>query len=237
MPSLAVFDFDRTVVLDDSDATLINKLKENQPPPEWEGSNKDWTPYMNDVFEHAFTAGMSQEEILSCIGSMRPTPGIEHLITSLANEGWDILVLTDANTVFVNHWFKVHGLLDCITSIVTNRAFFEHGRLFIEPCMHQVACPRCPTNLCKSLALAQWLAKNSYERIVYTGDGRNDYCPSTNLPFNSIVFPRRGFPLDDLTKKTLATSSPQVKAKVVPWDDCYQIVQELFPAKSPAIPS
>lgn len=49
MACLAVFDFDRTVVLDDSDATIINKLKENKPPPEWENSNKDWTPYMSDV--------------------------------------------------------------------------------------------------------------------------------------------------------------------------------------------
>ncbi|CAB3224507.1 unnamed protein product [Arctia plantaginis] len=237
MPCLAIFDFDRTVVLDDSDATIINKLKENKPPPEWEGSNKDWTPYMSDVFEHAFTSGFSQDEILSAIATMRATPGVEQLITTLAAEGWDVIILTDANSVFVQHWLKVHGLLDSVTSIITNRAFFEDGRLFIEPCMRQTACSRCPTNLCKSLALAQWCAKHNYDRIVYTGDGRNDYCPSTNLPATATVFPRRGYPLDDLIKKTMATDAPQVKAKVVPWDDCYRVLQELFPGKAPAVPS
>lgn len=49
MASLAVFDFDRTIVDDDSDATIINRLREKQPPPEWEASNYDWTPYMSDV--------------------------------------------------------------------------------------------------------------------------------------------------------------------------------------------
>ncbi|KAI5634303.1 putative phosphatase domain-containing protein [Phthorimaea operculella] len=215
MACLAVFDFDKTIVDDDSDATIINKLKETKPPPEWDSTNRDWTPYMSNVFEHAFTAGLSQEDILDAIGGMRPTPGVEQLISRLSAEGWDVLVLTDANSVFVNHWLKVHGLQDAVTSVITNRAFWRDGRLFIEPCMHQSACARCPTNLCKSLALAQWCAKRpAYFRIVYSGDGRNDYCPAANLPANAVVFPRRGYPLDELVKKTLASPNPQVQAKV-----------------------
>lgn len=49
MASVAFFDFDRTIVDDDSDATIINKLREKKPPPDWESSNHDWTPYMSDV--------------------------------------------------------------------------------------------------------------------------------------------------------------------------------------------
>lgn len=49
MASLAVFDFDRTIVDADSDATIINRLREKKPPPEWESGNHDWTPYMSDV--------------------------------------------------------------------------------------------------------------------------------------------------------------------------------------------
>ncbi|XP_037299201.1 probable phosphatase phospho1 [Manduca sexta] len=236
MASLAVFDFDRTVVDGDSDATIINRLREKQPPPEWEASNYDWTPYMSDVFEHAYSAGLSQADILDSIASMRPTPGLEELIKTLAAAGWDVLILTDANTVFVNHWLKVHGLLEHVTSVVTNRAFWQNGRLFIEPHMHQTACPRCPSNLCKSLALAQWCAQRPpYSNVFYAGDGRNDFCPATSLPPHATVFPRRGYPLDDLIKKTLASPNPQIKAKVVPWDDCYRILQETFPGKTNSI--
>lgn len=236
MASLAVFDFDRTIVDDDSDATIINRLREKQPPPEWEAGNYDWTPYMSNVFEHAYSSGLSQEDILSCIGSMRPTPGIEDLVRKLAGDGWDILVLTDANSVFVNHWLKVHGLQEYVTSVVTNRAFWQNGRLLIEPCMAQTGCPRCPNNLCKSIALAQWCARNSpYARIIYTGDGKNDFCPATNLPPHATVFPRRGYPMDKLIRQTLASPTPQVKARVVPWDDCYRISQEVFPDKGKQI--
>ncbi|CAG9106525.1 unnamed protein product [Plutella xylostella] len=352
MPSLAVFDFDRTVVDDDSDATIIRRLKERQPPPEWDSTNHDWTPYMSDVFEHAFSAGLSQEDILASIACMRATPGLPELFTRLAAEGWDILLLTDANTVFVKHWLKTHELDHCITSIITNGAFFESGRLHIEPCMRQAACARCPANLCKALALHTWckiadfrsdlfswfsfdihnrseaamsgrlhiepcmrqaacarcpanlckalalhtwcksgrlhiepcmrqaacarcpanlckalalhtwcksgrlhiepcmrqaacarcpanLCKalalhtwckdRQYDRIVYSGDGRNDFCPATTLPASSTVFARRGYPLDDLIRASLASPTPQVKAKVVYWDDCYRIIEELFP--------
>ncbi|KAG7298354.1 hypothetical protein JYU34_017969 [Plutella xylostella] len=229
MPSLAVFDFDRTVVDDDSDATIIRRLKERQPPPEWDSTNHDWTPYMSDVFEHAFSAGLSQEDILASIACMRATPGLPELFTKLAANGWDILLLTDANTVFVKHWLKTHELDHCITSIITNGAFFESGRLHIEPCMRQAACARCPANLCKALALHTWCKDRQYDRIVYSGDGRNDFCPATTLPASSTVFARRGYPLDDLIRATLASPTPQVKAKVVYWDDCHRIIEELFP--------
>ncbi|RVE43096.1 hypothetical protein evm_012270 [Chilo suppressalis] len=140
------------------------------------------------VFEHAYSAGMHPDDILDSIASMQPTPGMSRLLESLAAAGWDILLLTDANTVFVNHWLKTHGFEDIVTEVVTNRAFWERGRLFIEPCMHQQACNKCPTNLCKSIALAQFCASRDYSRIVYAGDGRNDYCPTTNLPANVSIF-------------------------------------------------
>lgn len=229
MASVAFFDFDRTIVDDDSDATIINKLREKKPPPDWESSNHDWTPYMSDVFEHAYSAGLSEEDILSCIASMKPNLGVQQLIRTLSQQGWEIVVITDANSVFVNHWLTEHGLLQYITNVITNRAFWRHSRLYIEPYMKQTSCPRCPKNLCKSEALRRWCSEMPARRIVYVGDGRNDYCPATSLPPHATVFPRRGYPLDDLVKKTLSSPNPQVKAKVIPWDNCYRILQELYP--------
>ncbi|XP_023937729.2 phosphoethanolamine/phosphocholine phosphatase [Bicyclus anynana] len=227
--SLAVFDFDRTIVEDDSDATIINRLREKKPPPEWEAGSHDWTPYMSDVFEHAYSAGFHPSDILESIASMRPTPGILELLHTLAEKGWDVLVLTDANSVFVNHWLKTHGVLEAVTDVVTNRAFWRNDRLYIEPCMRQSACARCPSNLCKSLALARWSSARRHATVAYAGDGRNDYCPATALPPHAVVFPRRGFPMHDLIKKTLSSPTPQVRCRVVPWDTAVDIARELFP--------
>ncbi|RVE46678.1 hypothetical protein evm_008690 [Chilo suppressalis] len=91
------------------------------------------------------------------------------------------------------------------------------------------SCNKCPTNLCKSIALAQFCASRDYSRIVTLGTEGMTIARQTNLPANGVVFPRRGYPLHDLIKKTLASPNPQVKAKVVPWEHCDAILQEIFP--------
>ncbi|XP_041968502.1 pyridoxal phosphate phosphatase PHOSPHO2-like isoform X2 [Aricia agestis] len=233
MASLAVFDFDRTVVHEDSDATIIERLRRKQP--EWESDNQDWTPYMSDVFEHAYSAGFHPSDILDSIASMRPNPGMVELITTLAKKGWKVILLTDANSVFVNHWLKTHDLENAITTVITNRAFWQNGRLYIEPCMRQNVCPKCPSNLCKSLALEKWCGQKKYDNIIYCGDGRNDFCPAVNLPENAVIFPRKGYTMDNLIKKDAASPNPQMKAKVVPWVDGFRILQEVFPENSKLI--
>lgn len=230
--SLIIFDFDRTIVDADSDATLIDKLREKQPPPEWEAGNHDWTPYMSDVFEHAYSAGLSRDDILQCIGCMRPTPGVKELIAVCAEEGWHIVIISDANTVFVEHWLKVNGLRDCITEIITNPAHWAGDKLLIKPYMHQTACARCPPNLCKKSALLQWTSKAKYEKYVYCGDGRNDFCPVTVLPDHAIVCPRMGYPLHDLLKKDSSSSTPLVKANIVPWVHLTTVLDTLYPGRT-----
>ncbi|PZC73124.1 hypothetical protein B5X24_HaOG209982 [Helicoverpa armigera] len=157
------------------------------------------------VFEHAYSAGLSRDDILQCIGCMRPTPGVKELIAACAEEGWHIVIISDANTVFVEHWLKVNGL--------------------------RTACARCPPNLCKKSALLQWTSKAKYEKYVYCGDGRNDFCPVTVLPEHAIVCPRMGYPLHDLLKKDSSSSTPLVKAKILPWVHLTTVLDTLYPGR------
>lgn len=231
MRCLAIFDFDKTIIDDDSDATIIRKLRDRRTQPHREHGSKEWTPYMSNVFEYAHAAGLSQEEILSSIASMKPTAGMVELITWLSTTGWDILVITDANSVFVHHWLKTHHLEDKITSVITNRAFFENGRLYIEPCMTQNTCGYCPSNLCKSLALVNWShTREPYDLLIYTGDGKNDFCPSANLSEESIVFPRKDYVLHRKIQKAMMAPSTELKCKIVPWEDGFHILHTLMTA-------
>jgi phosphoserine phosphatase len=52
---------------------------------------------------------MHPDDILSSIASMEPTSGMDQLLNTLGAKGWDILLITDANTVFVKHWLKMRG--------------------------------------------------------------------------------------------------------------------------------
>lgn len=73
---LFAFDFDHTVVNDNSD-TFIQTLVKSPLPDEIEnfcdGSN--WTEYMNKVFQFLHEQGVTIPDICRCIHKMEPTPG------------------------------------------------------------------------------------------------------------------------------------------------------------------
>lgn len=94
------------------------------------------------------------------------------------------------------------GLADppLFTEIVTNPAHWEPNGLLrltrrIPPDGPQHSCRvGCSANMCKGDeldAFQQRHADRKYERIVYVGDGGNDFCPIQRLGPNDVAFVRR----------------------------------------------
>ena len=139
----------------------------------------------------------------------------------LAAAGADVLVVSDANTVFIEEVLHLHGLADCVAGVHTNPAAYEAGTgaLRVEP-YHSHSCTAgCPPNLCKP-----------YSAIAYAGDGGGDLCPCLHLlqgqPPAAVaevrVFARTSYPggqpcrlWADLAAAELA---PAARARVEPWD-------------------
>lgn len=69
----------------------------------------------------------------------------------------------------------------------------------------------------------------TYARVIYIGDGHNDFCPSTRLhpSFGDLVFVRRGFSLEKRINKQVSEGSPGIVAKWEFWDS-YEELAELF---------
>lgn len=82
-------------------------------------------------------------------------------------------------------------------------------------------CPLCPHNLCKGMELERMKATKGscVERIIYVGDGGNDYCPILHLGTDDFALVRQGFPLERLIKE-----ANEVRATVMYWANH----QELF---------
>lgn len=55
-----------------------------------------------------------------------------------------------------------------------------------------------------------------FSRVMYVGDGQNDFCPTLRLSANDYVFPRTKFSLERVIKQDQSTDC-KVKATVVPW--------------------
>jgi pyridoxal phosphate phosphatase PHOSPHO2 len=66
--------------------------------------------------------------------------------------------------------------------------------------------------------------KNYIDKVVYVGDGENDYCPALSLNYNDVLFPREKW---GLHKKIEEGSKEDLKCRMVLWSSGEVIKQEL----------
>ena len=171
----------------------------------------------------------------------------------------EAFILSDANSVFISEILSENG---CSSSpfkhgnVFTNPAAFdESGALRVKP-YHAAppGCPLCPDNLCKGAVLEKLLMAGRYRRLVYVGDGGNDFCPSCRTGPSDVILARRSYPDGRpgrlLAKLQRAASSeqqqqqqqqqqrngtdgppppvPLVAGRVVPWDSAPELAGRIL---------
>ena len=102
--------------------------------------------------------------------------------------------------------------------MVTNPANWEaDGRLSVQRLVPPDAphgCARCPVNMCKGAIVDRY----GGGRVVYAGDGANDYCAWVHLPPDAVLLPRRGFKLDQMVQAAQASGEAEGRARVRCWE-------------------
>ncbi|TKY60792.1 Inorganic pyrophosphatase 3 [Spatholobus suberectus] len=199
--AVVVFDFDRTIIDDDSDRWIVaemglthlfNQLRQTMP----------WTSLMDRIMEELHSNGITTDHIAECLKRVPLHAPVVSAIKSARALGCDLRIISDANLFSIRTILEHHGLLGCFSQINTNPAFVDkEGRLRITPfhdsTLSPHPCPLCPSNMCKGLVIDQIrgsLAEN--ERIfIYIGDGTGDYCPTLKLKGGDFVMPRKNYPL------------------------------------------
>jgi len=109
------------------------------------------------------------------------------------------LCLSSANNVYISTILESKGLQDLFTEIVTNRAEWDPSGLLkvrrhLDPNGPQHNCPvGCNPNICKGQELEAFLKRHGtdYDRIIYVGDGSNDFCPAVKLRSQDMVLCRK----------------------------------------------
>ncbi|XP_019223586.1 PREDICTED: inorganic pyrophosphatase 3-like isoform X1 [Nicotiana attenuata] len=228
--TVIIFDFDRTVIDDDSDrwvvenmglTHLFNQLRPTLP----------WNALMDRMMEELHSQGKTVEQIAECLKHVPLHPQTVSAIESAHALGCDLKVLSDANLFYIDTILKHHGLYRCFSEIITNPTMVDgEGRLRIFP-YHDLAsfhgCNLCPPNLCKGLVIEQIQASMSEKgksRVIYLGDGRGDYCPTLKLDRGDHVMPRKGFPLWD----RLLSNPSLLKADCHEWSNGEELASILL---------
>ena len=187
---LFAFDFDRTLIEVNVDQWFIDLAAADTSF--LASGFTCWTDYMQQMFTMIKSRGYGREQILAGMDSIRVSPAVKTACSIIfESNSTDAMIISDANTFAIKRILEANGMAEMFKDVISNPAFFDDQDLIkIDYCHRNHGCPRCPTNLCKSKALAPY--KVGYDKIVYVGDGHNDICPSLSLSSNDVVIAKKG---------------------------------------------
>jgi len=235
---LYAFDFDHTIVDQNSDTAVMEVIHDPVPTNLtrlFDGTN--WEEYMEGVFKFVAEEGGTYDIIAEKIRELQPTEGMPHLLHKIVmarrslHHRSKLIIVSDANSFFIETFLSNLKPPVVPDTMITNQAEkTEEGFLKLTPYESQTDCPYCPKNLCKGSALMKYVEKKGpFEKIYYTGDGGNDICPALRLSKTDVVFVRKNFAMDKILKHgSWKGQVVDVKAKIIFWETAKEIEREMI---------
>nr|XP_023029762.1 pyridoxal phosphate phosphatase PHOSPHO2-like isoform X1 [Leptinotarsa decemlineata] len=237
--NLAVFDFDHTIIHENSDVAVMNLIDPKKIPKEIKLLHRSdgWTAFMQGVFETLHKHKIKEENIRKLVETLQEVKGMRELIKELhENLNYDVIIISDSNSYFINTWLDANDMKKYITGVFTNPAHFENDLLKISMYHLQESCKLSTRNLCKGQIMEEFLKEQQerglpYERVLYCGDGLNDFCPILRLGEGDLACVRAEYKCAEIVAKAKDGSykdeegkSRDVKSDVFVWNDGYEII-------------
>ncbi|KAL4449827.1 hypothetical protein ABPG74_008200 [Tetrahymena malaccensis] len=231
---LYVFDFDYTVIEQNSDTIFYTLFENGQPPQELANQyvENQWTAFMNIVLDYLKNKmGVDSSKIKEEIEKADLVGGMKELFEKIKSKDGEIIICSDANSLFIKWIVEKNQIADYFSAIYTNPCTIQNDQLFVKRFYDQHSCPLCTQtpNMCKKKIIEDHIAKNpnkEYVNIHYFGDGKNDFCPMFSLKNqNSTGFVRKGFALEKKIESYLKQeNSDPFKCKLVYWKQAHEIL-------------
>ncbi|KAK3557686.1 hypothetical protein QTP70_033731 [Hemibagrus guttatus] len=209
--TLMVFDFDHTLVDQNSDTWVIQCAPEQSLPAWLENSYQRgrWTEYMGRVFSYIGEQSVSPDAVRELMQTIPFTDGMIELLKFIyQNKSHiDCIIVSDSNTLFIDWILEAGGVASAVDRVFSNPASVDQRGYIEVRCFHSHTCERCPVNMCKQKVLSDFRARQAddgvnYHTVCYVGDGTNDFCPIKALNEGDIAMPRKGFSLEKLLAKS-----------------------------------
>jgi len=234
---LVVFDFDWSIADQDTDRWIFEV---NAPDIRRKLKNLreeiQWTDLIAQSLREFHERGGTRDQIESALKIMPFHPAMVRGVKNLkgaSDPTTTFFCLSNANSVFISTILENKGLDTLFEEIVTNPAEWEPSGLLnlrrrIDPNGPQHSCTvGCSPNMCKGDELDAFLERHqpSYDRIIYVGDGSNDFCPVLRLRSQDMVLCRRYKGLE--SRITKEGEKLGLKCEVRYWAGAWE-VEEIF---------
>jgi len=229
--NLFVFDFDETIIQHNSDTYFYKIFPDSNIPKSLKETYKQgyWLDFMRNVFDHLKKNNISPMRIKQVLEEIPLTHGFKELLEYLNSnkEKVDSIIISNANTLFVDWILQKHGFKMVFDGIFTNPATITDDKIQILN-YHSHECKLCAltsVNLCKKTVLLKYLMGKQYKKLYYAGDGYNDFCPTTIMKKEDLVFSRKNYPLSDALKQNKKKN--EYEATIIYWTDGFDILKEI----------
>lgn len=248
---LAAFDFDHTIIDVNSDI-YINKITHNKtggaekiryPSDIEELSNTlGWTARMNGVFDHLLTKyNAKKEDFHECLKEIKIDDSMISLFKHLNQNGYEMIIISDANSFFIDTILKENGVEHLFSKIYTNPATFDQNECLKATPFNQIfnqngeafkcSTQICEKNMCKGEILKAHIETkvnpSEIEHLIYVGDGRNDYCPGLYLKEGHFYFVRKNLRLEALLNNESNGLKSKIVSKIFYWNNAANIIENL----------
>ncbi|NXS13922.1 PHOP1 phosphatase, partial [Neodrepanis coruscans] len=233
---LLVFDFDETIVDENTDDSIVRAAPGRALPESLRQSLRQgsYNQYMQRVLAFLGDQGVTAGDLRAVYEAVPLSPGMPELFQFLSKhrELFELVLVSDANTFGIEAKLRAAGVHSLFRKIFSNPAGVDkRGYLTLGP-YHSHKCPECPANMCKRQILAEYLAERAredaeFERVFYVGDGANDFCPSVALTSSDVAFPRKGYPMHRMTQEMEQKQPGAFRAAVVPWESAAEVARYL----------
>ncbi|KAF9963298.1 hypothetical protein BGZ65_004616 [Modicella reniformis] len=199
-----------------------------------------WTDLQNECLKEFHEQGGSGQVIRDALTKVPLDAHMIQICQLLFDSGWKLVILSDANSVYIEGILQHYGIRHLFSNVITNPAHWdEQDRLYIQRLTpanapHGCAMGVCSLNICKGQqvdTLLRHVGKDMSTRMIYVGDGRNDYCPAIRMKDDKdILFVRRGRSLEAYLTRDDPAIQEVLKARIVYWKRAGDILEELFSA-------
>ena len=191
--------------------------------------SEQFTDLCADLLVKLHARGVKPDEIRGALETLPFHPGVKRGVSNLKAAGkTTFFLLSNSNTVYIETILSHHKLDQLFDEIVTNPAAFQpDGTLKLQRRVPTTAVQHgctvgCSANMCKGAELDAFLTRNggreAFERIVYVGDGGNDYCPVTRLQEKDLALVRKFRGL-----QTRIAREGGVKAGIKYWNGAWEL--------------